>query len=339
MKHRIFAIFSAVVIFSVACVLNACTNPTSAATATQPSTTPPTNCYQNIGINLAGAEFNPEQHPTNLELKYYHDKKVRIIRLPLQWKKLQPTFFGELDPEELKWLKSLIHSANDMKMSIIVDIHNFQKADDLQQGSTLPASSLADLWEKLAGSLRTDPGICGYDLANEPGHDVFTNWTREVNRAIKTIRRVDNTHYVFIGETAWDHSKEWNATDAARYIDSTGRIVYAAHSYWDDDESGKYTSAFPANTDPSQIAKKNLSPFVNWCTAVPNRKCFVGEFGVPPTPNWLTALSSAISYLKQNDIGGAYWAGGPWPNNYDLSIEPLAGGVDSPQMKIMEKFL
>ena len=41
--------------------------------------------------------------------------------------------------------------------------------------------------------------------------------------------------------------------------------------------------------------------------------------------------------LKENGIGGTYWAAGPWWGNYPLSVEPR-NGQDRPQMAVLLKY-
>jgi endoglucanase len=48
-------------------------------------------------------------------------------------------------------------------------------------------------------------------------------------------------------------------------------------------------------------------------------------------------LDGALNYMKQNNVSGTYWAGGPWWGTYLLSIEPDANG-DKPQMAILSKY-
>ena len=74
---------------------------------------------------------------------------------------------------------------------------------------------------------------------------------------------------------------------------------------------------------------------------------FVGEFGVPDNdPRWLVTMDRFLTYLKTNDIGGTYWAGGPWWGDYKLSIEPKKADettkgtafIDRPQMLVLQQY-
>ena len=83
-------------------------------------------------------------------------------------------------------------------------------------------------------------------------------------------------------------------------------------------------------------------PFFNWLKEN-NKKGLIGEFGVPGSDTrWLTMLDRALTYMKENNVSGTYWAGGPWwGSTYKISIEPsgtVDSYVDKPQMSILQKY-
>jgi endoglucanase len=48
-------------------------------------------------------------------------------------------------------------------------------------------------------------------------------------------------------------------------------------------------------------------------------------------------LDNFLAAMKQNGIGGTYWAAGPWWGDYPLSVEPRKG-KDRPQMEVLELY-
>ena len=67
----------------------------------------------------------------------------------------------------------------------------------------------------------------------------------------------------------------------------------------------------------------------------------MGEFGNIPAddPRWLTVMDNTLAYLRDNNIGGAYWAGGPWWGDGHGSIEPTNNfTTDKPQMSVLSKY-
>ena len=112
-------------------------------------------CYQQLGITLSGAEWEGGDYirPTTAELSYYASKGVKLIRLEIRWDKVQPDLYGQLNGDEITWLKTYVADADKQNMSVIIDLHERSNLDDLNFGPELPIASLmfAD------SGLRTNP--------------------------------------------------------------------------------------------------------------------------------------------------------------------------------------
>ena len=79
---------------------------------------------QPFGVNLAGAEFfhkkmegvgrfNKDYHyPTTDELDYWKSKGLTLIRLPFKWERIQRKLYGELNREEMDYIKFLLAEAS-----------------------------------------------------------------------------------------------------------------------------------------------------------------------------------------------------------------------------------
>jgi endoglucanase len=119
--------------------------------------------------------------------------------------------------------------------------------------------------------------------------------------------------------------------------DGTGRLLYAAHQYFDMDNSGKYRRGYDASS--RDVGAERLRPFTEWLAAR-NARGILTEFGVPgDDPRWLAVLERFLAAIHTNEriVGGVYWAGGPWWGTYPLSIEPR-GGQDRPQISVLSDF-
>src|SRR5579859_4214538 len=129
-------------------------------------------CYQQLGITLSGAEWEGGDYirPTTDELSYYASKGVKLIRIEIRWDKVQPDLYGQLDGNEITWLKTYVADAQKQNMSVIIDLHERSNLDDMNFGPELPIASLADFWKKMAGQFRSISNVCGFGVANEPNH-------------------------------------------------------------------------------------------------------------------------------------------------------------------------
>ena len=80
-------------------------------------------------------------------------------------------------------------------------------------------------------------------------------------------------------------------------------------------------------------------PFIQWLTSH-RAGGYVGEYGVPHSDaRWFTVLDNFLNTLKNNNVSGTYWAGGPWWNwcSDTLAVEPC-NGKDAPQMPTLMKY-
>ena len=87
------------------------------------------NAGSAIGINLTSAEYLYSTFPTSSNLDYIQNQNITLIRLPIAWERIQPTFNGLLDSSYIAGLKSFLNDAAAHGMQVIVDLHNFGRYD------------------------------------------------------------------------------------------------------------------------------------------------------------------------------------------------------------------
>src|SRR3712207_1527478 len=95
---------------------------------------PPDGGLSMLGVNLSGAEYGPVInarygydyiYPSNQEIDYYAFKQMKVIRVPFQWERMQPTLNGPLDSAELGRLKALVTYANSKGLMVVIDPHDY----------------------------------------------------------------------------------------------------------------------------------------------------------------------------------------------------------------------
>jgi endoglucanase len=324
-----------------------------------PGVTPtpdPGPTHATFGINLAGGEFGSNlpgtynwdyTYPTAQELDYYKGKGRLVVRVPFRWERLQRTLNGPLDPTEMARIDTIMGDARSRGMVVLLDCHNFgrYKVDGTNEQvlgtSQVPNAAFADLWRKIADRYKNESAVYGYGLMNEP-HDMGDDkrWPTAAQMTVDEIRKVDTAHTILVAGDHWSGAHSWRNTSNENLDiqDPANRLVYEAHQYFDNDHSGIYDQSYDGEGANPGVGVDRVRPFVEWLRAK-GKKGFVGEFGVPGNdPRWNTALDNFLSYLKANNVGGTYWAGGPWWGNYPLSIEPTNNfATDKPQMSVLQK--
>jgi len=322
-----------------------------------------------FGVNIAVAEFGNDMpgkygqtytYPEPSELDYYKAKGRTLIRFPFKWERMQRTLNGPLDAAELGYLKAFMKAAGERKMDVILDVHNYgrylfpnEPVENMQiiGSDRLPVAAFADLWTRLAENFKNEPALYGYGLMNEP-HDMGDGmrWPRAAQAAIDAIRKVDKKTTIFVSGDAFASATSWrnglNETINEKISDPQKNMVFEAHCYFDKTLEGAYRTTYDQDARTPDSGIEHVRPFVEWCKEKGVRG-FIGEFGVPDNdPRWLVTMDRFLGYLKANDIGGTYWAGGPWWNDYILSIEPKKADattkgtalIDRPQMLVLQQY-
>ncbi len=293
-------------------------------------------CPQSIaaGINLAGAEFGKnipgrEDYdyffPTKDQMAYYKKMGFRAIRLPVMWERLQPKLNGDLDQEYLEGIISVLKSAADNGMTVLVDLHNYARyRGQIVGGPAVPAQAFSDLWQKIARALSGYKALEGYGLMNEP-YGTGGAWPQVAQSGIDGIRSVDGSHHIYVSVENSGDARIWASNFSPIVKDPKGLEVYEAHVYFDADYSGRYVSPEPRE-DPAALVDESVKPFIAWLAKY-GKKGAIGEWGVPNNDaRWFPAVDRMVEIARTNCLPIYYWAGGNWGPDYKLAIPPQDSG-------------
>ena len=332
----------------------------SNATATSPPvltpapTSPPVVTRQGakvFGVNVNGAEFGDQNLPGTANTDYIYpteggrqsylaSKSLSLVRLPFRWERVQRSAMSPLHAYDIAGLRSVLEAARVAGEKVILDLHNYGR----YYGAPLTkadAARFADVWGKIAAEFSGHPALFGYELMNEP-HDLpegSDSWAFLSQAATDAIRRADTTSWILIPGYGWQTARFWPENNASLSInDPSGKLLYAAHQYFDADYSGSYSRTYDADKTYPTIGVDRVRPFLDWLAAR-NVRGILTEYGVPDSdPRWLDVLEGFMSALDADAriFGGTYWASGPWWGTYPLSVEPR-NGMDRPQMSVLAR--
>lgn len=305
-----------------------------------------------VGVNLAGAEFNSRRlpglmnrdyvYPNKNDLAYFAGKGVNTIRLPFRWERVQPELMGELDPLETAAIQKVIDAAEGLNLCVILDVHNFGTYRGRPLGSSdVPEAAFIDLWTRLAGRF-PDENRVALDLMNEPKALIIADWATYAQHTVNALRAAGAPHLILVSGGRWAGVHEWsksfsgtsNAKAFAEFRDPANRMLIEMHQYADPNYSGTGLICIPPE------AFDNMFRIAGEWAQQTRHQLFLGEFGTPPDPPCLAALERILSLTKDASVwrGWTYWAGGSWWGPYPLSVQPFLGGVDKPQMTILEDY-
>ncbi len=319
---------------------------------------PTTDSPQMFGVNFAGAEFGGTAFwQTNAAMwDYYQAKGLTLIRMPVKWNRIQTSLYG---PVNFTQMDQCVALAAARGMKVIIDIHDYavySGSTGPRLGSTgLPISAFTNVWSQIADHYKNNTAVYGYDLMNEPLEITPAVWRDAAQQAVNTIRTKDATHYVLVEGLGYSSSTSWVPTSGTENTaldikDPIGRLIYSAHSYWDyqrnpyasppyEGNDGNYRS----NDLPTPLIGVNdVKPFVEWLKTRPYAYGNVGEYAVPNDYNsagWNEALGNFLQYLRDNNVGGTYWAAGNnWVPNPTICHPTPFPGTDKPQMSVLQLY-
>lgn len=302
-----------------------------------------------FGVNLAGAEFGGDKlpgmenrdytWPQNGELDYLRAKGCRLIRLPFSWERLQPKLGAPLDEDKARELEAVLKECAARDIGVLLDCHAYGRYRGQIIGTDgVKAADFADFWRQMAVRFKGQNALWAFGLMNEP-HDMgdASRWPLAAQAATTAIRATGAKQWIFVGGDGWSGAHSWRQNNENLDInDPQNRVVYEAHQYFDADNSGTYTHSFDDDKTTPTTGSERLAPFVDWLREK-KRRGFIGEFGAPNNDRrYNVVLRDFVSAMKREDIGGTYWAGGPWWGDYKLTIEPLDDSqTDRPTMKVL----
>ncbi len=303
------------------------------------------------GINLSGAEVNPERepgiygkdyiYPSVDELDYYASKGFAVVRLPYRWERLQPSLFGGLDAAELDRIKAFVAAAQALNMRVILSPHNFGRYIINNKATLIgtvgvPIEAFADFSHKVAAEFVGNDAVYALSLMNEP-HDSHGLWKKTAQAGLDAIRTADRERLVLAPGDEWSGAWSWRRYNGDFLLkDAADHIMYEAHQYFDLDHSGTYKVGYTLNGASPDRGVEWVRPFAEWLK-LHRVRGIITEFGVPRDDlRWLELTRRLLAYLAQERIPWVYWAGGPWWGNYPLSAEPK-NGVDAPIMPVLTK--
>ena len=303
------------------------------------------------GVNLSGAEFGEQSLPglrntdflyatDSAQNAYFAQQNIRIIRVPFRWERIQSQAFGELSAADLAGLKSMVAAAKQHNQQVILDLHNYGRYYN-QPLTRATATQLADVWKRLALEFKDEDAIFGYELMNEP-HDLpegGTGWAEIVQTTVSAIRTVDSETPILVPGYDWQHPNRWPEENAALNItDPSEKLLYAAHQYFDEDYSGRYTQKIKNVEQTSQRVIADLQPFIDWL-AERNAQGILTEIGTPADKASVAVLDAYFAHLATQSevIGVVLWSAGPWWGDYPLRVDETDKGI-APQLKALQSY-
>ncbi|OHF01587.1 cellulase [Colletotrichum orchidophilum] len=309
------------------------TKTTSTASPTATSTPPPVNSlgWKWFGVNEAGGEFGEKTLPGTWGTDFIFPDPSTITTLRGQgYNTFRVQFKMErMTPNSLTagfntaYLQNLTNVINHITSSggwAILDPHNYGRFYD---NIITDTGAFQTWWKSFATQFKSNDHVI-FDTNNEYNTMDQTLVLNLNQAAIDGIRAAGATQYIFVEGNQWSGAWSWlTVNDNMKALtDPQNKIVYEMHQYLDSDSSGTSTACVSTT-----IGVERVTAATNWLRQ--NGKIgFLGEFAGGANSQCQTAVKGMLDYLKANSdvwTGAAWWAAGPWWNNYIYGFEPPSG--------------
>jgi endoglucanase len=240
------------------------------------------------GVNISGAEDNypsPNQfnylYPQNIELDYFAEKGMGLIRIPVTIRRLQPASYGPLDPAaiiradgligrpdepaaasnaavgaqtNLAAIKRILDHALAKGMYVTIDLHDYGGIKDTLNGNLTRligsdsegTNQFVDFVTRLTTKFKNYPNVI-WGLMNEPHVQSASDWKIGAVAAVNAIASITTAQLVLIPGSGFDGAHSWtaagNAAAWAGYTPPAGlQVAFEMHQYLDFNDSGQHTT-------------------------------------------------------------------------------------------------
>lgn len=317
-------------------------------------------------------------YPRIQDLRYFKAKGARLIRLPFRaarfiedLKNPAPDYANA--KSDVAAMKEVVAEAERLGMWVFLDAHDYAERtiDGTQYRigeGEYTIDRFAKMWGAIANEFKDYKNIWGYDLQNEPKVNAQT-LVEAYQAAIDEIRKVDTNAQIIVEGTNWasayewiygDHADknypgystevEWSYKENSPWLlaglkDPQNKIVFQAHGYFDNDNSGTYKNGY---TEVDY--RKRFLPFLEWCRTN-NVKGLIGEFGVPYNghssgdPRYMDILDGALQLFREYGMNATYWCAGAMYESNSLTCQPDKSALgnylaknEKSTMKVLEKY-
>lgn len=272
----------------------------------------------NMGNSLENAKVNGWGGGPNIspeDFQRIKSKGFDTVRIPVRWNDYtrgEPDY--KIEPEFLALVKSIVDSALDNDLNVILNIHHFHEIMEDPDNEML---KFVYLWIQIGEAFKDYPDDLWFETLNEPSLKLTGDKMRLSQKlAIDTIRDTNPERVIILGGEFWSNFRQLDSNMAP----PDDNIVYTFHYYepfdfthylaeWTKPNMPDKLRSWGSRQDKTDL-KNAVADVVSYREKI-DRPVFLGEFGVYTsiTPKdrvkWLRAVRTD---MENADIPWCLWA-------------------------------
>ena len=290
------------------------------------------------GVNVLGYDplwTNPDQarfQPRHF--KIIHDAGFATVRVVLQSFDHMDAH-GQLDPQWLAMLDTMVQAALDAGLTVILDEHDYEMCGKDLDGCR---TKLNAFWSQIAPRYKDAPNRVIFEMLNEP-HGVFTPevWNKQLVETLAIIRASNPTRNVVIGPVNWNGLED---LPTLQLPEDDRHIIVTFHYYhpmtfthqgatWVGPEIEKLSNVPWGSAAEVALLNKEFDTVKAWSDAN-HRPIFLGEFGAydkAPMEYRVIWDAAVARGAEARGFAWAYWQFDPDFKLYDFDkdqfVEPI----------------
>ncbi len=327
------------------------------------------------GIAMSGLEdsqgtINPklgENYTKNPDSNYVLVEQIgfKHVKIAFDWQALEPTLGKKFNGEYLTHIQEQVSLAKNHNLKVILDMHNFARRGGEEKGlvigKQISIGDFARTWKQLSSVFIQNDTVVAYNLMTEPfemptpttpqNYSSSSTATQMYQKAVDEIRENGDKKLLIVQLDQWASIANFTAnygTDPKPWIiDPENKVLYEAHHYFDSNRSGYYKGEGINLKTSIETLKNEAKPYLDWCKRH-NLKAYVGEIGIPNTPQLQPVLKEYLQFLRSNNANWTYWTMGVsgWYNS-PTGVAPKtinretkkSNGDIAPQLETLKEFL
>lgn len=184
-------------------------------------------------INISNALEAPKEGEWGVIIKDYFFEDIKFagfdtVRLPIRWDVHFDSINNKISGKFLNRVKSVVNSALNNNLSIIIDVHHFSELNKNPDKETMKI--FKEIWSNISFEFSKYDERLMFEILNEPNGKInHTLYQSLVEDVIKIIRVNNKNRIIIVGGSSWTTAESLMKMNFSNFNDSN--VISTFHYY------------------------------------------------------------------------------------------------------------